>query len=223
MSRFTGKCDFYDEVKMFSDSDDEICRIAKVYIDKALIDTSAPFKLIPYYTHIASSVFSSKDKKTIFLTNESWIDIEEREFNSTKIYRCIMWARKAKKNNEKFDITFCSKQKDWLGCFDTSVTKAIIKVINDNSNIIKIHLPKDYREALQFIEDYLCPKYFSRIHDSAHNKMRETFVEYCQERGYKTWKFENDKIVETGLEFSPIISDMCLSIDEYNKMIKENI
>lgn len=223
MGTFTGKCDFYDEVKMFSDSDEEFCRFAKVYISKALIDTSSPFKLIPYYTHIVSSMASSKDKKTIFLTNESWLDIEEREFNSTKIYRYIMWARKAKKNNEKFDFNFCSRQKEWLDCFDNIVAKAIIKVINENSDIIKTHLPKDYIEALRFIEYYLCPKYFNRIHDSTHNRMRENFVEYCQKQGYKTWKFENDKIIETDGEFSPIISDMCYKINEYNKMVKETV
>ena len=168
-------------------------------------------------------MFSSKDKKTIFLTNESWLDIEEREFNSTKIYRYIMWARKAKKNNEKFDFTFCSRQKEWLDCFDNIVAKAIIKVINENSDIIKTHLPKDYRETLRFIEYYLCPKYFNRIHDSAHNRMRENFVEYCQKQGYKIWKFENDKITETDGEFSPIIYDMCYKINEYNKMVKDTI
>lgn len=224
MGRFTGKCDFYDEVKMFSDSDEEFCRISKVYIDKALIDTSAPFKLIPYYTHIVSSMSSSKDNKIIFLTRESWLDIEEREWNSTKIYHCIMWARKAKKNNEQFDFAFCSRQKDWFGdSSNNAVMKAIIKVINENSDIVKTHLPKDYREALRFIEDYLCHKYFSSIHDCTHNRMREMFVEYCQTQGYKIWKFENDKIVETDGEASPIISDMCYKINIYNKIVKETI
>lgn len=81
MSRFSGKCDFCDEIEIFGL--DHILN-SKVYIGS----NDEPLKLtcladcIPYYPYVVSSSAHDNvnNKSIIHLTEKSWVDIEEDRY-----------------------------------------------------------------------------------------------------------------------------------------------
>lgn len=216
MSAFTGKSDFCDQVEMFS-TPQEICETAQIYLRGGLLDTSTPQKLVPYYTHLITSGSFSKEKKIITLSSESYIEIEEKRFISSVIYQCILWARKAKKEKSNFTIDFCKQQKNYYAK-DELIYKSIIKIINKNSEIIKVHLDKDYTKACCFIENWLIPRYFFSIHTCTHIHFREKFIKFAKENGYTTnFYTRNGNLISSKGILSPIISRMCFDLNEYYK------
>lgn len=222
MSKWTGKADFADWCEMHN-SPKEILKKAVVYMGDAKVAINSERDLIPYYTHLTSSIGCSKDSQTIQLTKESFIDIEEKEFLSHKIIDAIMWVRKAKKNKEKFDFNFCKKQKNYYPD-NEALWKAIINRINEKPEVTKLHIDKDYRKACNFFEDYVIPHYFYGIHDAMHTRYREQFVKFCSENGYCAfsinfetgdWGYQNQG------EWHPVIRDMCFAIADFHKMEKD--
>lgn len=110
MSRFSGKCDFYDHLFMFADNEEdafEKFRGTKLYIMKPS-KYCVPVKqvedfnknwtpihygrladLIIYYPHIVVlSWCDNQDsgKSTVVLSNESWVDIEESRYGHWNIH-----------------------------------------------------------------------------------------------------------------------------------------
>ena len=85
MSKFSGKCDFYDEIEIFG-----LDRIltAKVYIG----DSDYPLSLktyadcIPYFPHIITMSFTSENQTVIRLSEKSWVDIEEHRYGKMPIH-----------------------------------------------------------------------------------------------------------------------------------------
>lgn len=81
MSRFSGKCDFCDEIEIFGLDHILNCR---VYVG----DSDIPLRLtclkdcIPYYPYVITmSGMNMKDKVgEIHLTPKSWVDIEEERY-----------------------------------------------------------------------------------------------------------------------------------------------
>lgn len=87
MSRFSGKCDFCDEI--------EICGIdhilnCNVYLE----DSKEPLHLtcledcIPYYPHIVVAAGMDNVNKTgvIRLSSRSWLDIEEERYGHLRMH-----------------------------------------------------------------------------------------------------------------------------------------
>ena len=221
MSVWTGKCDFCDQVEMFS-TPQEICETAQIYLGGGLLDTSTPQKLVPYYTHLIASGSFSKDKKIITLSSESYINIEEKRRLASYIYNCIIWGRKAKKEKSEFTFKFCKCQKDFFTGSDKQVIKKIIEIINKKPEIIKNHLDRDYRKACLFIENYLISEYFSSVHTKIHTYYREEFLKFAKERGYTTnFYTKDDKFVSLKGVYSPIISQMCFDVNEFYEFKKE--
>ena len=191
----------------------EIIEKSKIYLGDARVMIKEEKDLIPYYTHIVSSASYNKEKgNVIHLSRDSFINSEEREYLSWKIQDIISTFRKAKK--EKIDVTldYVKSQKYYWGNGEDFIWSALIDKIKNNMDLIKVHLPKDYRECSYFISEWLIPNHFSDIHDSMHNRYREEFVKFAHENGYRN--FEEDGI------YHPIIWKMCASINEYYK-IKE--
>lgn len=92
MSRFSGKCDFCDEIEIFGL--DKILK-SEVYVG----DSDEPLKLtcladcVPYYPYVVVTSACSGDRATIRLTSKSWVDIEEDRyghFASHDYYRKIL-------------------------------------------------------------------------------------------------------------------------------------
>lgn len=83
MSRFSGKCDFYDEIEI---SGLECILNSKVYVG----NSSEPLKLtcladcVPYYPYIISVAHFDSERKCAYirLTDKPWPDIEEERYGN---------------------------------------------------------------------------------------------------------------------------------------------
>ena len=223
MSKFTGKCDLYDSAFMLQDDPEDFVKNSVFYLEGGKLDVKTAKDLIPYCTHLTAVAAYSKDSgNTIHLSRDSFIDSEEREFLSWKIIDAIKAARKAKKEKKTFDFEYLRSQKN----FDQSLNSfypwiPIIETINKNPDLLKTHIPADYRKAYHFFESWIIPEYFSTLHDAMHNRFREDFLEFAKENGYAVadWKGNCEYNKFTDGIYHPIISHMCLSVAEYYKTI----
>lgn len=86
MSRFSGKCDFYDTLDIYGDGDIqkgfEYIKDAHIYIgdSKNQLKFSTLEELVPYFPHvITSGGFDNKNgaNTTIYLTEKSWVEIKK--------------------------------------------------------------------------------------------------------------------------------------------------
>jgi hypothetical protein len=189
----------------------EIIEKSKIYLGDARVMIKEEKDLIPYYTHlVAMASYNKEYGNVICLSRESFIDREEKEFLSWKIQDVITTFRKAKREKVEVTLDYLKKQKYYWGHGEDVVYSAIIDKIKNNMDLIKVHLPKDYRECNYFISEWLIPNYFNDIHDSMHNRYREEFIKFAHENGYRN--FDEDGI------YHPIIWKMCACVDEYNKM-----
>lgn len=214
ISKWSGKCDFCDDCEMIHNPQ-EIIEKSKIYLGDARVMIKEEKDLIPYYTHlIASACYNKESGNVIHLSRDSFINSEEREFLARRIRDIISVFRKAKKENVEVTLDYLKKQRFWFNDSNIAIWYALIDEIKSNKDLIKVHLPKDYRECNYFISEWLVPNYFIDIHDSMHNRFREEFVKFAQENGYRT--FEGDEINE-GI-YHPIIWKMCRAIEEYKKM-----
>lgn len=189
----------------------EFVEKSEIYLGDARVMIKEEKDLIPYYTHlVASACYTKENGNTIHLSRDSFINSEEREFLSWKIRDIISMFRKAKKEKIEVTLDYVKSQKYYWGNGEDFIWSALIDKIKNNMDLIKVHLPKDYRECSYFISEWLIPNYFYDIHDSMHNRFREEFVKFAHENGYRN--FNEDGI------YHPIIWKMCRSIEEYKKM-----
>lgn len=223
MGRYTGKSDFGDWCNMHY-TPETVIEKAVIYLGDAEVKKDKPEDLIPYYTHLISSLSVRPEKQTISLSSQSWINLEERERIAIMLYDMIKAARRAKKEKTVFDFDYYKNQKDYCGYADkayVALYKNAIDIINTKPDIIKEHLPADYRQALFYLEEYTVPHYFYRLHDPMHNHMREDFVRYAAENGYNASSCGNFTITKPGKLFHPVISSMNFMISDYYKMLEK--
>lgn len=87
MSRFSGKCDFCDEIEIFGL---EHILNSEVYVG----NSKEPLKLtcladcVPYYPHIVSIAYhdNMNNRSCIRLTEKSWVDIEAERYGEHQIH-----------------------------------------------------------------------------------------------------------------------------------------
>ena len=189
----------------------EFVEKSEIYLGDARVMIKEEKDLILYYTHlVASACYNKENGNTIHLSRDSFINSEEREFLSWKIRDIISMFRKAKKEKIEVTLDYVKSQKYYWGNGEDFIWSALIDKIKNNMDLIKVHLPKDYRECSYFISEWLIPNYFYDIHDSMHNRYREEFIKFAHENGYRN--FDEDGI------YHPIIWKMCADINEYNEM-----
>ena len=189
----------------------EIIEKSKIYLGDARVMIKEEKDLIPYYTHLIASASYNKEKgNVIHLSRDSFINSEEREHLSWKIQDIISTFRKAKKEKTNVTLDYLKAQKYYWGNGEDFIWSALIDKIKNNTDLIKIHLPKNYRECSYFISEWLIPNYFYDIHDSMHNRYREEFMKFAHENGYRN--FDEDGI------YHPIVWKMCACVNEYYKM-----
>lgn len=221
MGRFTGKSDFDDWCNMCY-TPETVIEKAVIYLGDAEIKKDKPEDLIPYYTHLIGSLSARPEKQTIFLSNQSWINLEERERNAVMLYGMIKAARKAKKEKVVFDFDYYKSQKGYYGYADKAyiaLYKNAIDIINTKPYIIKTYLPTDYRQALSYLGEYVIPRDFSNLHDAMHNRRREDFVRYAAENGYGAFSCNGFTILKPSERYHPIVYSMSIMISDYYKML----
>lgn len=104
MSKFSGKCDFYDHIEIFG-VDNTLS--SDIYIGRNII----PFRfetekdLIPYYPYlIAMSAWDNETKKgMIILSEESFVDREEKEHLTYSLNHLLRYYNKCKRNHIPYD------------------------------------------------------------------------------------------------------------------------
>ena len=211
MSKWSGKCDFCDDCEMIHNPQ-EIIEKSKIYLGDAKVEIKNEKDLIPYYTHlVASASYNKENGNIIHLSKDSFINIEEREHLSWKI-RDLIYAFKTAKKEVTLD--YLKSKKYYLGDTEDFIWSALIDKIKNNTDLIKVHLPKDRCECNHFIIEWLIPYYFNNIHDSIHNRRREEFIKFAHENGYRN--FDGDGI------YHPIIWKMCACVDEFYKMKEDD-
>ena len=102
MSKFSGKCDFYDHIAMIHDFDEEKLKNVKIYIG----DTNTPLvwnktaDLIPYYPHLISVGCGDM----LCLSSRSWVDIEEERLLEFYLKIVLRYYNRCKRKKEEFNI-----------------------------------------------------------------------------------------------------------------------
>lgn len=218
MSRYTSKSDFGDWCEMHNNPS-QIVELANVYMGDAKVEIKNEKDLIPYYTHLIASMACSPESQNIHLSRESFIDIDEKEFMAWKIITAIKVARKAKKERKPFTYEYLKESKELR--YDTTdqlIWKKLVSIVNGYPNILKEHISKDFRESLDYVSNWLYPKYFFDVHDIMHNRMRESFVEFAKENGFSVIKKNATSFERTEGIYHPVINKMCLSIMDFHKM-----
>lgn len=78
MSKFSGKCDFYDHISI---AGLENVLKSKVYVGRSSqpLDLTCEADCVPYYPYVISSCGCTHGVGTIYLTERSWVDIEEKQ------------------------------------------------------------------------------------------------------------------------------------------------
>lgn len=118
MSQFSGKCDFYDGFVMIrSDSTEEKLienlKGLKLYIHGKdgrdhRVKSDTLKDIVKYYPYIEIIMAGDKDKVTIILSSDSFIDSEEKEMLGYKIETALKYWRKCKRNKVSFNKDECS-------------------------------------------------------------------------------------------------------------------
>lgn len=85
MSRFSGKCDFCDLIDIFGL--DKILN-SIIYVGDKRVELKSRRDCIPYYPHIERmGGWDAKEGRGVFfLTDRSWVDIEEERYGHMKIH-----------------------------------------------------------------------------------------------------------------------------------------
>lgn len=163
MSKFSGKCDFYDHLFMSADSEEKVIneliktdfyvrgkdgREHKINI-KTLKDAS---KYYPYLTSIACW---DGNHGYILLSTDSFIDSEEKDFLQTDIDRIFRVWNRAKRMKKPFDEEECLKEISWSGTHDDVLRIMISRVARDGkkADFSDIHLPRWERLRRSWFEE----------------------------------------------------------------------
>lgn len=107
MSRFSGKCDFYDCVASFY-TFEEIQNKVKIFVGKS----DKPLKiekmtdLIPYYPYLISlGAYDIVDRTdTVHLTSKSYIDLREQDFLDFVLKQILRYYNSCKRKKIDFSV-----------------------------------------------------------------------------------------------------------------------
>lgn len=108
MSRFSGKCDFYDVIEIHKYTLEELKNNVKIYVgignDKE-IKIEKMSDLIPYYPYLISvgSYDNVERKSVIHLSNRSYVDIEERDYLEYLFGQVLRIYKRCKKKKIEFN------------------------------------------------------------------------------------------------------------------------
>ena len=142
MSRFSGKCDFYDGfVAIHSDGEDEkilenlkklnlyVCgKDGRYYLVKS--DTIKDIvKYYPYLEGIAC--YDVETGFNIYLSSSSFIDQEERQHREYKVEDVKKYWRKCKREKKLFDPDECAESLWWS---DKDAIRTIAERIDEDGN-----------------------------------------------------------------------------------------
>lgn len=159
MSKYSGKCDFYDHIEIFG-LDNVLA--SNIYIG----DNPVPLRIdsqkdcIPYYAHLVSMSATTNGVGHIVLSERSYIDVAEETHLSWVLRNAIRYYKKCKRNK----IPFTEKE-----CLEK----------------ICLFEPRDYEKEIVFRVGMLGTKAtIEGIHIPSHNEEREMIYDEMINNGY---------------------------------------
>ena len=85
MSKFSGKCDFFDHIEIFG-LDNVLKSNIYVGLDEEPLILKSMKDCIPYYPYVIGASFTTNGIGTIRLSSKSWVDIEEERYGHMSIH-----------------------------------------------------------------------------------------------------------------------------------------
>lgn len=168
MSRYSGKCDCFDSLIAINQyTEEELKNNVKIFIgsDEEPLKIESYKSLIPYYPYlIVASYHNGKDRTAIInLSNESFVDREERELLEWYLKDILKIYNRCKRNKEEFDVEKAVDGVSWFS--DKDVIREIAMRVKENgtkATLDGIHLEFHehyYRQLLvdKMIENGLNP------------------------------------------------------------------
>ena len=124
MSRFSGKCDFYDflEIRGILNNEknfEDFKKKSVVYVNDVPLKFDNIKDLMPYYTHIIGIQFSDSERTVVHLSSKSWLEIEDERYFPSQ-YRLTMMKEfddflKSNGTKINWDIPLETREK-WTPC-----------------------------------------------------------------------------------------------------------
>ena len=166
MSMFCGKCDFYDHVGDWPDekfANREFRIILKEREHR--LDIHNQYDAALYYPYIVAIAAHDKDRSTIILSSECFIDSEEKEHISWWARDVLAAVRRCKRKKIKFDPDEQYEKMNWLNWNSKQLRQVIDAIVKDGDKAT-----------------------FDHIHLNMHEHYRKTWYEYLVEIGYDKHK-----------------------------------
>lgn len=147
MSCYSGKCDFCDVIEIHGI---ESIMNSKIYVKDKELKVSDPKEFIPYYPYLVSMMSWENDHGTIWLSNESYVETQERE--SLELYLKIILRVYNRCKRKKIEFTYDEVNKE-LSFFNQDAIKELyerVKRDGKKANVDGIKLPSAeyYRKKL---------------------------------------------------------------------------
>lgn len=155
MSRWSGRYDFYDSLECHGYTLEELQNNVKIYIgeNKTPLNIEKMSDLIPYYPHSIGMAFYNKEKESvIYLSSESYVDIEERELLDF-YFKCLLRIyNRCKRKKIEFNVDKAIKEICWNGWNEDSIRKIAerVELHGKKATVDGIHLKMHeiYRQEL---------------------------------------------------------------------------
>lgn len=173
MSEFSGKCDLWDDLINIAGVTDEYdWSNMNIFLGKDKLDIKSVKDLVPYAAYISSSIVYNKDiGYSIHLSQESFVDMKERESLMWRLKRAKKYYRKCKCEGIEFIVFEAVKY---------------VSIIPDNC---------DY-EICRRVAEHPYTNNIRGIHTNIHNFYRKELYNAMLEYGYSEieafeWCFKN--------------------------------
>lgn len=162
ISKFSGKCDLYDCLDIHQYTEDELKNNVKIYVgyDKEIpLEINAYRDLIPYYPYtISISYFNNVERKSIiYLSKESFVDREEREFLESKLERALKIYNQCKKKHIPFDQETAMQEIDPYNLNYDTCLKLLnrVETFGEKATISGLHLSMHEKYRMELVTEMI--------------------------------------------------------------------
>lgn len=147
MGKYSGKCDWFDTVELHGM--DNILK-SKIYLgwNPVPLRIDSEKELVPYYPHLVRLAASENGIGIFRLTDESYVDRDERERLKWYLEDATKYVNQCKRKKKEVDLDYYNSKPYE---FNKEVkTKILERVANKDTDISDIHLPvyERYRQEL---------------------------------------------------------------------------
>lgn len=212
MGKFTGKADFYDIIYMHY-TPEEIAKATIYCGDAGPLRIDSPLDLIPYSTHLLSSMGAEKgapEKTCIHLARESYLIQQDEERVQSYISQVLSTRRQPKMKGKTFEECFPEHDKPEFALFnDRRLLRQIWDRFEGNPKLeafLKKVITKTmpYDKERSFILKWVIPEHFYDCHAKYYIEQMKDFIKFCEEeKGYT--------------KYHPVISGMKFVIGVYER------